>query len=72
MQLWNIHKPNTSSLPSEDGLLKEPSVVGSEDIPQNIDYSSYSLDELKKEAKSRGIEGYSKLKKAELIEILSK
>ena len=69
--MWNIHKPNTSSLPSEDSLLEEPSAVGSEDIPQNTNYYSYSLDELKKEAKLRGLEGYSKLKKSELIEMLN-
>lgn len=69
--MQNIHKPNTSSLPSEDSLLKESSAVGSEEIPQNMDYSSYSLDELRKEAKSRRLEGYSKLKKSELIEMLN-
>lgn len=67
-----MRKPNTSSLPSESTLLEELSLVGSEDIPQGVNYSSYSLDELREEAKSRGLKGYSRLKKDELIEVLAK
>lgn len=69
--------PSIPSLPiqgevEEDcDLSQTPSAVGSEDIPQDVDYSSYTLDELKKEAKERGVEGYSKLKKAEIIELLN-
>ena len=37
---------------------------------RNLDYQTMTLSELKVIAKERGIEGYSNLKKAELIEKL--
>lgn len=40
------------------------------EVPQGIDYSSMTVSELRTIAKEKGIEGYSKLKKAELIEEL--
>lgn len=61
-------KPSTPSLPSEG--VQESSVVGSEEFPQDLDYSTMTLSELKKIAKEKGIEGYSSLKKAELIKKL--
>jgi hypothetical protein len=36
-----------------------------------IDYNSYSVKDLKKICKDKGIKGYSKLKKQDLIKILS-
>ena len=51
--------------------IKEVESVETVDIPnKKIDYSSMTVTELRKEAKSRGLEGYSDLKKAELIELL--
>ena len=38
------------------------------EVPQ--DYTSMTLAELREIAKEKGIEGYAKLKKAELIEVL--
>ena len=38
------------------------------EVPQ--DYTSMTLAELRELAKEKGIEGYAKLKKAELIEVL--
>ncbi len=38
---------------------------------ESIDYSSMKVAELKDVAKARGLKGYSTLKKAELIELLT-
>ena len=43
-------------------------VVEEVEVPQ--DYTSMTLAELREIAKEKGIEGYAKLKKAELIEAL--
>mgnify|MGYP002608006373 FL=1 len=40
------------------------------EAPQSIDYSSMTVAQLREIAKNKGIEGYSSLKKAELIEKL--
>lgn len=40
------------------------------DIKENLDYSSYSLEDLKTIAKEKGVEGLSKLNKADLIQAL--
>ncbi len=39
---------------------------------EEVDYSTYKVAELKQVAKTRGIKGYARLRKAELIEILNK
>lgn len=36
----------------------------------SVDFNALTVDELKEEAKGRGIEGYSTLKKAELVKAL--
>ena len=39
---------------------------------EKVDLSTKTVAELKEMAKEKGIEGYTKLKKAELIEVLNK
>jgi hypothetical protein len=41
-------------------------------VSAEVDYSTFKVTELKQEAKSRGIKGYARMRKAELIEILNK
>jgi len=53
-----------------DALSKD-SRVGSLDIEKEQSIDKMSVAELKTEAKKRGLSGYSKLKKAELISLLS-
>ncbi|MGX4600249.1 Rho termination factor N-terminal domain-containing protein [Faecalimicrobium sp. JNUCC 81] len=42
------------------------------EVPQNINYSELKVDELKAIAKEKGLEGYSSMTKAELIELIEK
>ena len=56
-------------------LIKMPSIrlasiVEEVEDPQEIDYSSMTVSQLREIAKNKGIEGYSSMKKAELIEKL--
>lgn len=60
-----MFKPSTSSASMLDDKLVEEV-----EAPQNADYSSMTLTQLKAIAKEKRIEGYSNLKKAELIERL--
>ncbi|MCU9808122.1 Rho termination factor N-terminal domain-containing protein [Paraclostridium sp. AKS46] len=40
------------------------------EVPQQIDYSEFKVDELKVIAKEKGLEGYSSMTKAELIKLI--
>lgn len=42
------------------------------EVKESVDYSSMTLADLKNQAKEAGVKGYSAMKKAELIEVLSK
>lgn len=54
-----------ASIPTE-----EVELVEEVEVPQEIDYSSMTVSQLREIAKNKGIEGYSSMKKAELIEKL--
>lgn len=49
---------------------KKRSDVIQEDKDERVDFGSLTVPELKDFAKERGLEGYSDLKKAELVELL--
>ena len=44
--------------------------VAEESVESRVDLSSMKVSELKEEAKSRGLKGYSSLRKSELIKLL--
>ena len=48
------------------------STSNTEEVETTTDYSSQTVSQLKAIAKERGLKGYSNLKKAELITLLSK
>tara|TARA_R100001443_G_C3336436_1_gene173532 strand:- start:870 stop:1121 length:252 start_codon:yes stop_codon:yes gene_type:complete len=48
------------------------STNNTEEVEVTTDYSSQTVSQLKTIAKERGLKGYSSLKKAELITLLSK
>ena len=58
--------PGASILPSSE--MKEGELVEDVEEPQNL--SELTVKEVRAIAKERGIEGYSSLTKAELIEVL--
>ena len=55
----------SASTPTE-----EVALVEEVEVPQEIDYSSMTVAQLREIAKNKGIEGYSSMKKTELIEKL--
>ena len=57
-------------MPSTRIASEDTSLVEEVEVPQRVDYSSMTVAQLRDIAKNKGIEGYSNLKKAELIEKL--
>lgn len=52
------------------GFNRRRRLLKQQELQENIDYSKLKVDELKAIAKEKGIEGYSDMKKSELIQIL--
>lgn len=46
------------------------SIVEEVEAPQNINFNKLKVDELKAIAKEKGLEGYSSMTKAQLIELI--
>ncbi|KAL0905283.1 hypothetical protein M5K25_023692 [Dendrobium thyrsiflorum] len=61
----SLGRSDSADLDETDPGVSEPSMI------QGFDLSSMKLSELRGLAKSRGIKGYTKLKKMELLELLS-
>lgn len=74
MKLSETERRGLRSVCIDVPLLKVPQVktpvAPQEEATPNTDYTKMSVADLKAEAKSRGLKGYSKMKKAELIDLL--
>ena len=55
-----------------DEIIKEAEEKSEEETQPAVDYNSMTINELKDIAKSRNIKGYYRMKKDELIKVLSK
>ena len=70
-----IYKKTASNFSgTREQLLKLLGIITPEnpqEVQESIDYSSMKVTELKDIAKARGHKGYSTLKKAELIDLLT-
>ena len=55
-----------------DEIIKEAEEKSEEETQPAVDYNSMTINELKDIAKSRNIKGYYRMKKDELVKVLSK
>ncbi|KAG6405105.1 hypothetical protein SASPL_132687 [Salvia splendens] len=67
-----VQSPTIAIPRDETELTNETSQIDDDSEHQAIKLAEMKLPELKEVAKSKGIKGYSKLKKSELVELLSK
>ncbi|XP_042004970.1 SAP-like protein BP-73 isoform X2 [Salvia splendens] len=67
-----VQSPTIAIPRDETELTNETSQIDDDSDHQAVKLAEMKLPELKEVAKSKGIKGYSKLKKSELVELLSK
>ncbi len=64
-------KPEEVVAPEEPETLPEdPIEEETEEAAEDVDYSSFSVAELRKVAKSKGIQGYANMNKETLVEVI--
>ncbi|MCM3071727.1 Rho termination factor N-terminal domain-containing protein [Staphylococcus equorum] len=68
-----VSRKRLNDLSTDNNLQKQPvieSIESTEDVSERPNYSDMKVSELKKIAKERALNGYSDMKKAELVELL--
>ncbi|WP_426429071.1 Rho termination factor N-terminal domain-containing protein [Staphylococcus equorum] len=65
-----VSRERLTDLSTDNNLQKQPVIEGIEDVSERPIYSDMKVSELKKIAKKRALNGYSDMKKSELVELL--